>query len=274
LSEFNKRIFGKPKRPSRGTKFIDTLGEYVDLYDALFVARDYLDATKDAAAFTTLMTAMVADFRASEWRACVLQYAKRFGKTGLMDFLLRIEKVYLQHWVEGMRKDERYSVYTDILKAVDVCKSGTDAANQISFDLKVIRDGCRVRNFYSVGYATYLLLRAEIMASELIEPRVFRVKSIEHVLPQSPSAGSEWRKKFTQDDIDETVHLAGNLVLLSKSKNSSAQNKDFTAKKITYLKPRVTDFPRSVQVLAINSWTKALITKRTEEFAKTVLQDP
>jgi hypothetical protein len=274
LDEFNKRIFGKPQRPNRGTQFIDVLGEYVELYDSLFVARDYLDSTPDAARFTTLMTIMVGEFRASEWRACLLQYAKRFGNSGLMTFLLRLEKVYMQHWVEGMRKDERYSVYTDILKAVGVCRTGDDAASQMTFDLNVIEEGCRVKNFYSVGYARYLLLRAEILASELTEPRIFRAKSVEHVLPQNPTADSKWRKEFTQDDIDAVIHLAGNLVLLSKSKNSSAQNKEFPNKKTSYLEPRVTDFPRSVQVISVDSWTRSLIEHRTEEFATTVLRDP
>lgn len=142
------------------------------------------------------------------------------------------------------------------------------------YDSDAIKKACRSPKFYTAGYAKYLLLRAEICASELTEPRKFTVRSVEHVLPQHPASGSEWRKEFTQDDIDAVVHSAGNLVLLSKGKNSSAQNKDFEDKKSTYLRPRVTDFPRSVQVLNEFSWTRNLIGKRTEEFANSILMDP
>ncbi|MFC9918248.1 DUF262 domain-containing protein [Agromyces binzhouensis] len=273
LKEFEARIFGKPGRPTRGSNFIDTLGQYVELYDHLFVSRDYLDETPEASRFTTLLNAMTSEFRASEWRACLLQYARKFGKAGIYEFALKIEKVYLEHWVSGMRKDERYETYTDILKGIEVAKTGTMATKLISADLEAIREGCRVKNFYTAGYAKYLLVRAEMLASELNEPRSFAVKSIEHVLPQNPGADSQWLNDFSAEDIADVVHQAGNLVLLSKSKNSSAQNRDFSDKKQTYLIPRVSDFPRSLQTLQVDEWTRELIEARTAEFAAGILED-
>ncbi len=274
LKEFNDRVFGKAGKPTKGTVFIDTLESYVALYDQLFIGRTFMSTTKDAARFKSLITAMVAEFRASEWRACVLQYAKKFGRSGMTEFLLRLEKLYLQHWVGGVRKDERYSAYTDILKTLDVVTTGPAVARKITADLEVIRDGCRVRNFYGAGYSKYLLLRAEILASELSEAREFTVRSVEHVLPQHPRAGGGWATAFPEPLLTEVVNTAGNLVLLSKAKNSSAQNKEFAEKKNTYLKPRVSDFPRSMEVLKAPKWTKQVIERRTEEFAKTVLRDP
>ena len=272
--EFNKRVFGQPNRPSRGVNFVDALEKYVGLYDSLFVLRDYLDLTEDKTRFAALMTAMVDEFRASEWRACVLQYANHFGTKYLMRFLLDLEKVFVEQWVDGVRKDERYSVYTNLLKTIDAAKNPDEVLSQVVFDTKKISEACTRIDFYHAGFAKYMLIRAEISTSELNESRVFRAKSIEHVLPQNPAANSQWRRRFSQDDIAEVVHTAGNLVLLSKSKNSSAQNKDFEDKKATYLQPRVTDFPRSVQVLAVDAWTKAVIKRRTAEFAKIVLMDP
>ncbi|KEP75502.1 hypothetical protein HR12_30915 [Microbacterium sp. SUBG005] len=62
LGEFEHRVFGQPKKPKKGTNFIDTLGKYVDLYDALFIAKDFLDGTEQSAKFTTMMSAMVDHF--------------------------------------------------------------------------------------------------------------------------------------------------------------------------------------------------------------------
>ncbi|KEP75501.1 hypothetical protein HR12_30910 [Microbacterium sp. SUBG005] len=160
------------------------------------------------------------------------------------------------------------------MKLISLSKTGTPVIESLKVDLEPIRKGCRSTNFYGAGYAKYLLLRAEIISSELTEPRKFAIRSVEHVLPQNPATGSQWRSNFTQEQIDALVHTSGNLVLLSKSKNSSAQNKDFDQKKLSYLKPRVTDFPRSVQVLSEKNWTRQLIERRTKIFAATVLNDP
>jgi hypothetical protein len=274
-SEFASRILGKPGMPRHGADLMDELEAYVDIYDALFVSRDYLDidGSKDAK-YHTLMEAMSVYFTASEWKACLLYFSRRFGKTGLYDCMLRLEKIYLDHWVQGVRKDERYRTYTDILKRIDAAVTSTQLLNDIKIDTKSIRDACRASNFYGAGHAKYLLVRAEIVVSELDHPRHFQVRSIEHILPQNPADGSHWTASFTEDDRKSLVDSVGNLVLLSKSKNSSAGRKDFEDKKKTYLKPRVSDFPRSIQVLDYQSWTAEVIKKRTEEFASTVLIDP
>ncbi|WP_328708237.1 DUF262 domain-containing HNH endonuclease family protein [Microbispora hainanensis] len=272
--EFANRILGKDKMPQAGAEFMDELGAYVNLYDALFVARDYLDHEVQDARYHTLMEAMVNYFTASEWKACLLFHAKRFGRNGLYEFLLKLEKVYLDHWVRGVRKDERYSTYTGILKSVQSANSPAELLENIGVDLDSIVEACRSSNFYNAGHAKYLLVRAEIAASELDHPRHFLVRSIEHVLPQNPAADSLWVKNFTDAQRKELVDSAGNLVLLSKSKNSAAGRRDFAEKKKTYLKPRVSDFPRSMEVLDYDAWTPEVIKARTENFASSVLVDP
>jgi hypothetical protein len=71
--------------------------------------------------------------------------------------------------------------------------------------------------------------------------------------------------------IESYVHSIGNLVLLSKGKNSVASRRDFHEKKVTYLVPRVSDFPRSVQVLQYESWTPEVIALRTKEASEKIL---
>ncbi|MEU8192209.1 DUF262 domain-containing HNH endonuclease family protein [Microbispora amethystogenes] len=273
-SEFANRILGKHKMPKAGAELMDELGAYVNLYDALFVARDYLDDEAKDAKYHTLMEAMVTYFTASEWKACLLSYAKQFGREGLYRFLLKIEKIYLDHWVRGVRKDERYSTYTEILKRIQAASSPAQLLEEIEVDATSIVNACHASNFYNAGHAKYLLVRAEIIASELDHPRHFQVRSIEHVLPQNPAANSLWLENFSDSERKELVDSAGNLVLLSKSKNSSAGRRDFDEKKKTYLKPRVSDFPRSMEVLDYDAWTPALIKERTRQFASSVLLDP
>ncbi len=274
VAEFQQRIYGKPGMPKVGKDFLDTLADYVDLYDSIFLARDYLEDTAFHLRFKPLMAAMMREFSASEWKACLLYFAKTFGRERFFDYVLGIEKVYLQHWVSGVRKDERYSSYTSLLASIRATDNVDLVVSGVKSDDSAIRMACLRENFYAAGYSKYLLLRAEILASELDQDKEFVVRSVEHVLPQNPKEDSAWRKTFSDEDIAAVVHTAGNLVLLSKGKNASASNRDFPEKKEKYLKRRVSDFPRSVQVLEVDDWTRDLIEERTKEFAATILNAP
>lgn len=266
LHEFETRVFGKPQRPKQGEDFVKKLGEYVELYESIFLTRDYLASSPDHARFKTLMYSMDREFRASEWRACVLYFAHRFKRNGMMKFLCRIEAMYTSQWASGIRKDERYSAYTTILKAIETSKTGDTVIDLITRDDEAIARVCSSKNFYGAGAAKYLLIRAEIASSEIDTPREFSARSIEHILPQNPKEDSGWRESFTDEQHEALVHSAGNLVLLSKAKNSSAQNKDFAQKKLTYLKPRISDYPRSLAAIAEASWTPSGIEERTAAF--------
>jgi hypothetical protein len=274
-TEFVDRILGKADMPKAGGEFVDELTKFVDLYDRLFVDRDYLDAHGDPhVEYRTLTGAMLEHFPASEWKACLLLFADKFGKASLYAFVLELEKVYLDHWVQGIRKDERYGTYTKILREISSAKSEADVIANSKVDTGRIKNACRASNFYGSSHAKYLLVRAEIVTSELDHAHHFQARSIEHVLPQNPKPGGDWDTSFTDDEHAELVNTVGNLVLLSKSKNSAAGRKEFVAKKTTYLENRVSDFPRSMQVLDYSAWTADVIRQRTEDFAERVLNNP
>ena len=60
------------------------------------------------------------------------------------------------------------------------------------------------------------------------------------------------------------VHRLGNLVLLSRHKNSEAQNYDFDKKKLKYFagKTGVTNFALTTQVVTHAVWTEAVLQQR------------
>ena len=79
--------------------------------------------------------------------------------------------------------------------------------------------------------------------------------SVEHVLPQNPSADSQWRKDFTEEQRLEWTHRLGNLVLITTRKNTSQGNLDYADKKSRYFEKRITTCPNSLRVLRNNQWT-------------------
>ncbi|WP_103350116.1 DUF262 domain-containing protein [Amycolatopsis sp. CA-128772] len=93
--------------------------------------------------------------------------------------------------------------------------------------------------------------------------------SVEHVLPQNPTAGSGWTTAFTAQERAYWVHRLANLVLLSKRKNSQASNLEFEAKKTKYFeKTSWAPFVLTSQVAASDVWTPAVLEERQELLLK------
>ncbi|WP_375284859.1 HNH endonuclease family protein, partial [Marinicauda pacifica] len=152
----------------------------------------------------------------------------------------------------------------------DVIRVLEDAAKKSKYD-STIENACDRPDFYHAGFSKYFLIRLELVNSEFENPKHYTVKSVEHVLPQTLLAGSDWCDWFDEERKERYVHNIGNLVLLSKGKNSSASNKPFSEKKSAYLKDRVSAFPRSIQVLDYEKWTQDDIIQRTQAARQSLL---
>jgi uncharacterized protein with ParB-like and HNH nuclease domain len=274
FNEFENKIFKKGLL-SKGEKFIDEVKAYGELYQKIFMDKDYIaQGNPDHLKYKAMIHIMDSEFDASEWRACLLFYAKKYNGDQFYKFLLIIEKVYLEHWAKGVRKDERFGIYSPILKFIETIKTSADAIKAITYDENEIKKVVTVKNFYGSGYAKYLLLRLEVLASENDVYKEIYAKSIEHIFPQKPKSGSNWTNDPDFAEHSNIVNTIGNLLLLSKSKKSSASNHEFDTKKTKYLKDRVSDYPRSVQILTEPDWTIDKIKKSTTKLAADILKDP
>ena len=273
-SEFEKRIYKKGLL-AQGEKFIDQVSLYGNLYQQIFLDKDYLDTeTEMHIKFKAMIHIMNQEFQASEWKACVLSYAKKFSVDGFYDFILLIEKLYLKDWVDGVRKDERFNTYSTVLKEIEKATKAKDVLKAVVFDPASIVEIIAGSNIYGSSYVRYFLLRLEVLASEHDTYKEFTAKSIEHIFPQTVKVGSVWSTDPSIADHQNVVNTIGNLILLSKGKNASASNHEFSVKKEKYLKTRVSDYPRSVQVMAEPNWTIAKIKTKTEEISRMILDNP
>jgi hypothetical protein len=72
---------------------------------------------------------------------------------------------------------------------------------------------------------------------------------------------------WSQEDCDYRVNRLGNLVFLSRAKNSEASNYDFQEKKERYFRTRsgVSLYASTAQVLKHDQWTVDEVRKRHEE---------
>ena len=113
-----------------------------------------------------------------------------------------------------------------------------------------------------------LLLRLDEMLSDKSAVYNHTIVSVEHVLPQNPSAGSQWLADFPAEaDREQWVHKLANLVLLTRRKNAQASNLDFQNKKSTYFttKAGVTNFALTSMVLSEGAWTLGTLKRRQAE---------
>lgn len=271
LREYQERIFDK-KLILPGQPFVTKLFEYIDLYEAIFIDMDYCDDEEENKPYRSLMFIMDAEFKASEWRGALLLFASKFGPDRFFDFVQVIEKYYLAHFLIGQRKDERYSEYAKLLALIEASKTAQAAIDLVDYDEDVIVEVVTAPIMYGKAYAKYVLLRLELVSSELDRVHQFSARSIEHVFPQNPADDSDWVDTDGADDLISFVHSVGNLVLLSRGKNSSASNLEFDAKKEKYLKKRVSDYPRSIEVLGYDDWDKDIVDERTEEAGEKILE--
>lgn len=115
----------------------------------------------------------------------------------------------------------------------------------------------------------YLILRLDAFLSDGAASYKSNVLSIEHVLPQTVSPGSEWDKTWTDvDDRSYWLNKIGNLIPLTKRHNSKAQNYDFKTKKEKYFKNTdagVTSYALATDVLNYDEWTPEIVKARQKK---------
>ena len=112
-----------------------------------------------------------------------------------------------------------------------------------------------------------LLLRLDHLMSDGSASYQHEVVSVEHVMPQQPAPNSQWAAWVPDKSQHQLwVHRLGNLALLSRKKNSSASNRDFSWKKSAYFtKGGSTAFALTTQVLQFSDWTAAVMQQRQDE---------
>jgi len=90
-------------------------------------------------------------------------------------------------------------------------------------------------------------------------------ETIEHVLPQTPSA--TWQEAFSEEERERWTHHISNLVLLSRIKNSQANNQEFSEKKIGYFSDRhgKTKYVLTQDVLEEVVWTPEVLQARRKK---------
>jgi uncharacterized protein with ParB-like and HNH nuclease domain len=187
----------------------------------------------------------------------------------LLRFFTALERLAAGIIIQRVNINERIERYGKLLFAIESGANlyADDSPLQLTTEerrniVKVLND-----DLYLIQkIRLFVLLRLDAALSDGEATYEFPTITVEHVLPQNPASDSVWVSSFTDRERERYVHCLGNLVLLSRRKNSEAKNYDFQKKKEKYFttKAGVSPFALTTQVLQENEWTSAVIERRQQ----------
>jgi len=205
----------------------------------------------------------------SDWIPPAMMFFKQnLKKTdALLRFTRDLERLAYGMFVKRANVTERINRYADILKGVGNKEDLFEDTSRLQLDREEkegILQALEGPVYLNTRVRRPLLLRLDgLLADEGAEYH-YSIISIEHVLPQNPSPDSEWMVWFPdEEEREQWTHKLANLVLLSSSKNISAQNYEFEKKKSKYFqKKSVATFALTMQVLNESEWTPKILEQR------------
>lgn len=136
------------------------------------------------------------------------------------------------------------------------------------------------QGFYSWKGLKYFLYEYELFLQEkakspktLLPYEMYSAKNsgditIEHIFPQSSNDIPYWKKNFKTEDSSIYLNSLGNLLLLSREKNSSLSNKSFEEKKKGEELSYLTGSQSEIEVALYSDWTKETIVARGKKMLK------
>ncbi len=267
LKEYENQIFSK-NIIEKGEDFIKYLELYKSIYQSLMYDQDIVHKSEVYMnEFWNHLNLLKKHFPSNEWMSCIMLYYKKFKFEGILEFLKLLENKVVSDWVLALTPTKRSVNVHNILREIDETNDINKLRKSTVFkvDRKQYRSALN-GYIYNRRYTKYILLKLELISIEHENLIDFSgTISVEHVLPQTPKANSQWRKDFSDTEIIKWCSKIANLVLLSKKKNSSAGNKDFDHKKNAYLSPKLSNYPRSLEVMKVDKWIPSYLETRQKE---------
>jgi len=261
LDEFEENIYflkGSKKNNvpllKRGEDTFKFIKKYKKHYDEIF-NQEHFNIFGDYK-FDNLISIMKNVLPADLWIAPLLRYYDKFHNKEIVKFLEKLDNKFSHDWIIGLTPTSRIENMNNIIKKIDEIDNMDTLLNDNVFEIncndfiKVISD-----NIYGRRFARYILYKLDYLYGDTDKINVPKTITVEHILPQTPKDGSEWKNDFSDNEREEWTNKIGNLVLISRRKNSAQGRKEFAEKKQKYFKKNIELFRNSLRVMNNNQWT-------------------
>ena len=188
----------------------------------------------------------------------------------LVKFFKHLERLAASMFIRRINITSRIERYGSVLKTLsdshDIYAAGSPL--QLSTEEKADTIEALDDDIYNLPRVPlFVLQRLDHALSDGTATYDYKTISIEHVLPQSPKSTSKWVSDFADEGERKALtHKIGNLVLLNRRKNSSANNFDFSDKKEKYFKKDgISPFPLTTGVIGEANWTPKVVKDRQKQ---------
>ena len=267
--EFQSNVLGELSS-EKAIEFVDNVLEpYADAYE--IVLRASYESTEDAEKFNALLRHLnrLDNF---DWIPPVIAYFRHEkGHTDrLIAFTRDLERLAYGLFIRRANINERIDRYARVLSAIENSARLFEENSPLQLcpaEITEILERLNGDIYNQLRLRMPLLLRLDSVVAEVGSNSQHPVVSIEHVLPQSPSEGSQWMRSFPdEDERKQWTHRLANLVLLSRRKNTRASNYEFERKKSEYFQKHGTATSAlTTKVVYETGWTPAVLERRQRE---------
>lgn len=264
---FTEDVLQSALKPIHGEAFIDkVLQPYAEVYQAVsnsaYAGEEFAEEINRRLQNLNRIATMV-----SFWIAPAMEFCETYGADDnrkLYRLIRDLERLtYGLLFLPGNRDSRR----TRYEKVLDDLHKGTILEDASALQLTDIEKRKIVEELDDPLQGRLrkpLLLFIDSLLADSAANYEHKIITVEHVLPQNPKEGSEWIANFPNEaQREEWTNKIANLVLLSRSKNSSANNYDFERKKSAYFQKKgTTTFALTTQVINESNWTPKVLERR------------
>ena len=269
----NTKIYtSKPPLLTKGKSTFDFIERYYKHYLNLFDDDNY--RLTNSFEIYNQLALMSFGFEADYWIAPLLRYYEKYKTSELLKFLYLLDAKFSSDWIIGISPTDRIENNNAIIKEIEMAIDQDSLFASTVFQvgkkdlLRVLSGG-----IYGRRFGRYILLKIDLAyhghTTKFSPPETI---SIEHILPQSPDQSSQWITDFTEQDREKWTNRLGNLILLSRRKNTAQSNLDYQQKKEKYFKKNVELFSNSIRIFnTFSTWSLEDLKKNHKEMLLKVL---
>ena len=249
----------KPALLKKGKETFDFIKSHLENYQQIISGNNY-DITGDFK-FDNLIKTMFVGLPSTDWLPPLLHYYDKFKGEEIFKFLTLLDNKFSADWVVRLTPTIRIESMNNIIKEIDKQKNYANVltSKTLLFDVDALFTELNGR-IYGRRFARYVLLKLDYLYQDHSHKMNYEDISVEHILPQKPVESSQWCNDFTEQQRDDLTDTLGNLVLISRKKNTSLGRLDYKDKKEKYFKEKINTCPNSLRVLNGNDkWDPATL---------------
>lgn len=270
---YNPKTFNKTTKEyqstapllNRGEETFDFIEKYKQHNDQIFSGNNYYITNNWA--FDNLINLLIDTAISDIWVPPLLAFRDSFGDNHIYEFLLKLDNKFSGDWIARETPTARIEAMNSIIKEIQSIKKDNvpeeDKVNTLlsskvfDFNKSEFLRQLSENTIYGRRFARYVLRKIDfLLDAPLYSERrnSYGTMSVEHILPQTPKDNSQWKIDFTDEQREEWTHKLGNLVLISRRKNTGQGRLDFADKKTKYFKNSIESFPNSLRIMQKPRW--------------------